>query len=294
MRPWTRVSGFNKAGIMKKRQNRRQEKPVGGWRNSQLKTGYILLALLLTAAFCAPWLADKNPETLYDDTLAPPGPEYVLGTDGLGRDVYAMTLYGTRTSLKIGAAVAALSALIGVTAGAVSGYFGGVADRLLSELLNVMMMTPAFFLMLIVVAVYGSDINRMILIMALTSWTGSARLMRGQAMALREKGFVQGARSIGESHLRILLRHIIPNGIFPVASNIAMTVSSAILTEASLSFLGLGDPNIVSWGKIIEQGRRYLPACWWISVPPGAAVALTAFAFYMLGDGVNRAIEGRE
>lgn len=262
-------------------------------RNSELRAGCILLILLLAAAFFAPWLTDKDPETLYDEVLAPPGGQYWLGTDGLGRDVYTMTLYGTRTSLKIGVVVAALSAFIGVTVGAVSGYFGGIADRLLAELLNVMMMTPTFFLMLIVVAVYGSDINRMILVMALTSWTGSARLMRGQAMALREKGFVKGARAIGESHLRILLGHIIPNGIFPVAANVAMTVSSAILAEASLSFLGLGDPNIVSWGKIIEQGRRYLPACWWISVPPGAAVALTAFAFYLLGEGINRAVAGR-
>lgn len=262
-------------------------------RNSELRAGCILLILLLAVAFCAPWLTDKNPEVLYDDTLSPPSGQYWLGTDGLGRDIYAMTLYGTRTSLKIGVVVAVLSAFIGVTIGAVSGYFGGIADRVLAELLNVMMMTPTFFLMLIMVAVYGSDINRMILVMALTSWTGSARLMRGQAMALREKGFVKGARAIGESHLRILLGHIIPNGMFPVASNVAMTVSSAILAEASLSFLGLGDPNIVSWGKIIEQGRRYLPACWWISVPPGVAVALTAFAFYLLGEGINRAVAGR-
>lgn len=278
---------------MKRTWNKWGRKKAGGRQNSELRAGCILLILLLVAAFFAPWLTDKNPETLYDDVLAPPSGQYWLGTDGLGRDVYTMTLYGTRTSLKIGVVVAALSAFIGVTVGAVSGYFRGIADRLLAELLNVMMMTPTFFLMLIVVAVYGSDINRMILVMALTSWTGSARLMRGQAIALREKEFVKGARAIGESHLQILLRHIIPNGMFPVAANVAMTVSSAILAEASLSFLGLGDPNIVSWGKIIEQGRRYLPACWWISVPPGVAVALTAFAFYLLGEGINRAVVGQ-
>ncbi len=271
---------------MEKKQNRRQN----GW----LKAGCVLLALLLFAALCAPWLTDKSPETLYDDMLEPPCSAHLLGTDGLGRDVYAMTLYGTRTSLKIGLVTAALSALIGVTLGAVSGYFGGAADRLLSELFNVMMMTPSFFLMLIVAAVYGGDINRMILVMALTGWTGSARLMRGQAIALREKGFVQGAQAIGEGPLRILLVHIIPNGIFPVVANVAMTVSAAILAESSLSFLGIGDPNVVSWGKMIEQGRGYLPACWWISVPPGAAVALTAFTFYLLGEGVNQAVAGRE
>lgn len=256
--------------------------------NRELKWGAALLLFLSIVALSAPWLTRLDPNLLYDDMLSPPNAVYWFGTDGLGRDVYSMVIYGTRASLLVGITVAVLSSLIGVVLGSISGYMGGMLDRVLSELLNICMMMPTFFILLIVIAVYGSSLKNMVIVMAVTSWVGTARLMRGQAIALKQRGFVLSARALGESHVRILLTHIIPNGVFPVVANAAMTVASAILAEAGLSFLGLGDPNVISWGKIIAQGRAYLPSCWWICMAPGVAIIMTAFAFYLLGDGVNR------
>lgn len=254
----------------------------------ELKVGIILLVILLVIAFLAPVIATYDPNYLSEDLLSKPSSKYIFGTDGLGKDVFSMVVYGARTSLKIGVLVAIISSTIGTMIGGISGYMGGKIDRLISEFLNMFMMLPTFFLILIVIAIYGSNINNMILVMALTSWTSTARLMRGEAIALRERNFIKSSRIIGESHVRILFKHIIPNGIFTVISHSTMIVSSAILSEAGLSFLGLGDPNVISWGKIISSGKIYLPDSWWICLFPGLAVVFTVFSFYLIGEGLNK------
>lgn len=263
------------------------------FRNRKLLSGIILLLFLLFVALAGPSLCGNPPDYLHDDMLHAPSPQYPFGTDGVGYDVFTMVVYGTRTSLKVGVVVALLSSVIGVAVGGISGYLGGAVDKIICEFLNVSMMIPTFFLIVLAISIYGSSIDHMILIMALTNWPGSARLMRGQAIAIREKSYIKNAEVLGESKAKIILTHIIPNCIFTVIVNLTMTVSAAILSEAGLSFLGLGDPNVVSWGKIISSGRRYLPNCWWICAFPGFSIILTSLSFHLIGDGINMAINAK-
>lgn len=261
--------------------------------NPKLFWGCLMLAIMIAIAVFGPKLCPNPPDHFYDDMLHAPSAQYPMGTDGLGCDVLTLVIYGTRTSLRIGILVALISCTIGTLVGGVSGYLGGITDRIISEVLNILMMIPTFFLIILAISLYGNNINNMILIMALTGWAGTARLMRGQALAIREKPFIKNAEVLGISKMQIILRHVIPNCIFPVLTNMAMSVSGAILSEAGLSFLGLGDSNVVSWGKLIATGRRYLPSCWWICLFPGLAVILTSLVFHMLSDGLNQAINTR-
>lgn len=270
------------------------KKPVSALRsNPKLFWGCFLLLLLMAVAVFGPALCKNPPDYFYDDMLHAPSAQYPLGTDGVGGDVLTLVVCGTRTSLRIGILVALISGVIGTLVGGISGYLGGIADRIINEILNILMMIPTFFLIVLAISLYGSSIDNMILIMALTGWAGTARLMRGQALAIREKTFIKNAEVLGLGKMHIIVRHVIPNCIFPVLTSMAMSVSGAILSEAGLSFLGLGDPNVVSWGKLIAAGRRYLPSCWWICLFPGLAVILTSLVFHLVSDGLNQSINSR-
>lgn len=254
---------------------------------NELKIGIILLIILISVAILAPFIATKDPTFLNDDLIAKPSTEYIFGTDGLGRDVFSMVIFGARTSLKVGIVVAIISSVVGTLIGGISGYIGGKTDKIISEIINIFMMLPTFFLILIIIALYGSSLTNIIIVMAFTRWAGTARLMRAQAISLRERTFIKSSITIGESHTRILFRHIIPNGILPVIANSTMTISSAILSEAGLAFLGLGDPNVISWGKMIAHSKVYLPRSWWICTFPGLGIVFTVLSFYLIGEGMN-------
>ena len=165
--------------------------------NPKLVWGCFLLALLIAVAVFAPVLCPNPPDHFYDDMLHAPSAQYPMGTDGVGADVLTLVIYGTRTSLRIGVMVALISCTIGTLVGGVSGYLGGIADRIINEILNILMMIPTFFLIILAISLYGSSIDNMILIMALTGWAGTARLMRGQALAIREKAFIKNAEVLG-------------------------------------------------------------------------------------------------
>lgn len=255
--------------------------------NGKLVAGCVLLFLILLAAIFAPFITARNPYVLGSDLLSPPGGKYLLGTDGLGRDVYSMLIYGIRTSLLVGVVASLISAVVGVLFGAFSGYYGGRLDQAFTEINNIFLMLPAFFLVLIIVALFGSSLLNVMIVIGLTSWPSNARLMRAQAMSLRERTFVRSALAIGESKGRVVFRYIIPNGIFPVVANTTMGIGGAILTEAGLSFLGLGDPNLISWGQMINQGRAYLSTGWWVSTFAGVATLIVVLVFYLIGDGIN-------
>ena len=258
--------------------------------NTQLKIGLVLLCILLLTALLAPLLAPYAPFFLSDDLVAAPSRTHPLGTDGLGRDVLSMLIFGARTSLVVGITAAFIAGVIGTLLGGVAGYFGGRTDSVLGELINIFMMMPTFFLVLIVVALFGSGLFNVMVVMGLTSWVGNAKLMRAQAMSLRQRTFIRSAEAIGESRLSILFRHVIPNGIFPIIANTTMGIASAILTESSLAFLGLGDPNIISWGQVIQSGKSYLTNGWWICLFGGLAIIYTVVTFYLIGDGLNRVL----
>lgn len=256
----------------------------------QLKVGLILLGILILIAVFAPLIATHNPYALDSEIISPPNKENYLGTDGLGRDVFSMIIYGARSSMLIGVVAALISAIIGVVLGGLGGFYGGKLDRVLNELNNVFMMMPTFFLILIIVALFGSSLVNVMLVIGLTTWVGNAKLMRAQGMSLRERTFVKSAFAIGEKRWKILWKHIIPNGIFPIIANTTMNISGAILTESSLSFLGLGDPNVISWGQIIFNGKSDLTTGWWVSTFSGLMVVITVLAFYLVGDGLNRVL----
>lgn len=258
--------------------------------NIQLKVGCIMFGILLVIALIAPWIAPYDPYILSDDMVVAPSIKYLLGTDGLGRDILSMLLYGSRTSLVVGFTAAIIAGLIGTLLGGFAGYFGGTTDGIIDELINIFMMMPTFFLVLIVVALFGSGLFNVMIVIGLTTWVGNAKLMRAQAMSLRQRTFIKSAEAIGESRIVILFKHIIPNGIFPIIANTTMGVAGAILTESSLAFLGLGDPNVISWGQIIQNGKSYLVDGWWMCVFAGLAIIYTVITFYLIGDGLNRVL----
>lgn len=258
--------------------------------NNEIKVGCILLSFILLLVILAPLLATHDPYVLGDDLLAKPNSRHLLGTDGLGRDVYSMILYGAKTSILVGVVSAVISAVIGTLIGGLSGFLGGKFDQLVSEIINIFLMIPTFFLILIIIALFGSSLFNVMLVIGLTSWPSNARLMRVQAMSLKERTFVRSVTAIGESKMSVLFRYVIPNGIFPVIANTTLSVAGAILTEAGLSFLGLGDPNLISWGQMIYDGKAFMASAWWISTFPGIATIFLVVSFYLLGDGINIAL----
>ena len=259
--------------------------------SGQLRVGLVLIALVLLVVLFAPQLAPFDPYDLGDDLLVPPGTAgHLLGTTNMGQDILSMLIYGSRASLAIGIVAAAISGVIGTLVGAVAGFYGGKLDKVINEVINVFLMIPGFFLVLIIVAMFGSSMVNVMFVIGLTSWPSNARMMRVQAMSIKERTFVKSAVAMGESKRQILFKYIIPNGLFPVIANTTMGVAKAILTEASLSFLGLGDPNVISWGQMIFDGKQYLTSGWWMSTFAGLCIMLIVMIFYLIGDGLNYAL----
>ncbi len=259
--------------------------------SGQLRVGLVLFALVLLVVLFAPQLAPFDPYDLGDDLLVPPGTAgHLLGTTNMGQDILSMLIYGSRASLAIGIVAAAISGVIGTLVGAVAGFYGGKLDKVINEVINVFLMIPSFFLVLIIVAMFGSSMVNVMFVIGLTSWPSNARMMRVQAMSIKERTFVKSAVAMGESKRQILFKYIIPNGLFPVIANTTMGVAKAILTEASLSFLGLGDPNVISWGQMIFDGKQYLTSGWWMSTFAGLCIMLIVMIFYLIGDGLNYAL----
>ncbi len=256
--------------------------------------GLAILIVVALAAIFAPVIAPDGPFKLGAPRLLTPGEEgHLLGTDHLGRDMLAQIVYGARVSLTIGLVAASISLVVGVLIGSLAGYFGGWTDILLSRLTDMFLIIPAFFLIIVVVATLGSGIGYVMIVIGLTSWPTSARLMRAQALSLRERTFIQALRALGESGPRILTRHIIPNGIQPLIANASLDIASAILIEAGLSFIGLGDPNKATWGRMIFDGRTTITTAWWASVFPGIAIIVTVLGFYLVGDGISYVLSPR-
>lgn len=258
----------------------------------QLLAGTIGLVLLLLLALFATFAATENPYHYGKDMLVGLGENgHILGTNHMGQDIYSMIIYGIRTSLKVAVISALISGALGVFIGGIGGFFGGKIDTFISELINVFMMLPSFFLILLIIAMFGNSITNVMIVIGITTWPSNAKLMRAQALSLRERTFVKSAVAMGETKRQILFKYIIPNGIFPVIANTTMGMSNAILTEAGLSFLGLGDPGIISWGQMIFTGKQYITSAWWISAFAGAAIVVTVLVFYLLGDGLNHVLD---
>ena len=259
--------------------------------DAQLRFGVIGIALLLLLCLLAPVLTTVDPYYYGPDSLASPGASgHLLGTNHLGQDIFSMLVYAVRTSLMVAVVSSMISGIIGVVIGGIGGYFGGKVDVVISEIINIFLMIPVFFLIMLIVSLFGSDIKNVMIVIGITNWSKNAKLMRSQALSLRERTFVKSAIALGETKMQVLFKYILPNGIFPVIANTTRDMAGAILTEASLSFLGLGDPNVISWGQMIYQGKQYITTAWWISTFSGIAVIVTVIIFYMLGDGLNHVL----
>lgn len=260
--------------------------------DTELKFGLIGLSLLVFVAVFASLLVPFDPYFFGPDVLNKLGEnQHILGTNHLGQDIFSMILYGVRTSLMVAVGSALISAVIGILVGGIAGYFGGKIDLVITECINAFMMVPTFFLILLIIALFDSSITNVMIVIGLTTWPSNAKLIRAQALSIRERTYVKSAVAMGETNLQILFKYIIPNGIFPVLANTTIGMSNAILTEAGLSFLGLGDPNVISWGQMIFMGKQYLTSAWWISTFAGIAIVFTVTVFYLLGDGLNHVLD---
>lgn len=267
------------------------------FRNRVAAGGLALVCTLYCVALLAPLLATHDPnaqEDIVRTRYRPPGAEFLLGTDKFGRDIYSRIVYGSRISLSIGFVAVGIAVSIGTFAGAVSGYFGGRTDWLVMRFVDVLIAFPRVFIVLTLIAIFSPQIWLIIAVLGATSWMGVARLVRGEILSIREREFMQATRALGLPHRRVLLRHVLPNTLSPVIVAATLMIGDVILTEAVLSFLGLGvQPPTASWGNIINQGRDNLLGAWWIATFPGLAIVATVVAYNLLGDGLRDALDPR-
>ena len=246
-----------------------------------------VLAILVVVALTGPFMPLLNPASFGPDILALPNAQHLLGTDHFGRDLFSRIIAGTQTALLVAVASAALSFVLGVVLGSVSGYAGGWTDDLLGRVFDVFVLIPAFFLLILIVALFGASLWLVILVIGLTTWPSSAKIMRSQVLTYRNRLFVEAARSSGGRPLYLLRRHVVPNGIGPVITNTTVLLGEAILIEAGLSFLGLSDPKTISWGRMIFEAQPYLVDSPWVALVPGFAIIGTVMCLNVAGDGLT-------
>lgn len=254
-----------------------------------LRSGGGVLGLLFTGSVVAtgvlaPWLAPHDPFAVDGPALAAPSRAYPLGTDALGRDLLSGVIFGARTALIVGGTSAALILVIGLIVGLVSGYVGGRVDDLLMRITEFVQVFPRFFTALVVIALFGPGLDRLVLVLSLTSWTLLARVIRAEVLTLRGRDFVEAARADGASHLRIMGRELLPNALPAALVYLGLVVAQVLLIEASLGFLGLGDPNVMSWGFLASEAQRFLRVAWWMSVFPGLAIVVAVLGLNLLSD----------
>ncbi len=254
----------------------------------ELVFGLTLTLLMVLSTLFAGWLFPAGGDTMdLNNRLLQPftNLNHVFGSDPIGRDVLARVVFGGRISLIVGTVSVLLAALIGIAVGLIAGYRRGFLDTVLMRLVDVQLAFPFILLAITVIAVVGPGLWKVIFVMVVTQWVQYARLVRGQVLSLRERDFVQAARALGSSDMRIILRHILPNLIGPVIVLATLNVANNILLESGLTFLGLGvDPLIPSWGGMLADGRNYLQTAWWVAMFPGLAITITVLGFNLLGD----------
>ena len=256
--------------------------------------GFAVFMVIAAIALLAPTLFARGPFTIVGMPLLPPGaPGLAAGSDVLGRDMVVGLAYGARVSLLIGITSTLGAVGIGVLLGAVAGYYGGVIDDLLMRITEFFQIIPSFVLLMVLVAFLQPSLLSTVIGIALVTWPQVARVVRGEFLALRAREFVQAARTLGESDGHIIFRQILPNALPPIIVIGSMMVGSAILTESALSFLGLGDPNLLSWGSMIGGARSAMWVAWWTTVWPGLAIMVTVLALNFIGDGLNAALNPR-
>ena len=257
--------------------------------------GLIFVGAIFLVAVFAPWLSPQDPNS-YDLSAVLQAPSWAhwLGTDDQGRDVASRLIHGCRISVSVGFVAVGIYVLVGIVIGGMAGYFGSWIDMVVSRLIEVVICFPVFFLILTVLAFIGPSIYNIMIVIGLTSWTGIARLVRGEFLKQRSQDYVQAARVVGGSAQRIMFRHILPNSLAPVLVSATFGIAGAILIESSLSFLGFGvQPPTPSWGDLLSQSRNYIDIAWWLNFFPGVAIFMTITALNVVGEGLVDAIDPR-
>jgi peptide/nickel transport system permease protein len=263
-------------------------------RNRSAVAGLILLGIVILIAAGASLLFPEDPFKLVGKSMSAPGENgFLFGSDTLGRDVAAGMAHGARVSLLIGLLATTVAVTFGVVLGAMAGYFGGWIDDVLMRFTEMFQTIPSFIFAILIVAIMKPSIQSVILAISVVSWPAVARLVRGEFMAMRNREFVQACHIIGMNDWRIMIREILPNCLSPIIVTGSLMVATAILIESGLAFLGLGDPNIISWGFQIGAGRSVLRSAWWVCTFPGLAIMLTVLAINLVGEGLNDAMNPR-
>jgi peptide/nickel transport system permease protein len=258
--------------------------------------GFCFVLVFLVIALVAPWIitypGDIRGAIHMDQKLRPPSSTFPFGTDEVGRDIYSRVIIGTRLSLQIGLIIIFIAMGIGVPLGIIAGYFGGWANEIIMRITDIFLSIPGLLLALAIVGALGPGIKNAMLALSIVWWPGYVRLVQGKTLSLREESFVEAAKSIGASKLRIVFNHILPNCTSPIIVKASMDMGMAILFAANLGFIGVGaQPPIPEWGAMISTGRNYLPDHWWMATFPGLAILITVLGFNLLGDGLRDVLD---
>jgi len=264
-------------------------------RNRMAVAGSVVVLLLFVVSLLAPWISPYDPSAIdLRDVLAGPSGAHFFGTDQLGRDVFSRMVWGSRISLKVGFVATGIAIVIGAILGALAGYYGRWVDAVIMRFVDIMLCFPSFFLILAVIAILEPSIWNIMIVIGLTSWMGITRLVRADFISLKERDFVQAAKVIGVSDLRIIFSHILPNAMASVLVAATLGVAGAILTESALSFLGIGvQPPTPSWGNILTAGKDNIDIAWWLSLYPGLAILITVLGYNLLGEGIRDSLDPR-
>jgi len=263
-------------------------------RNRGAVVGLVALILVMLLAATAPLIFPGSPWDMAGAPFMPPGEMgMLLGSDSLGRDVAAGIAHGARVSLMVGAVSTVAALAVGVTLGALAGYVGGIVDDLVMRFTEFFQTIPSFVLAILLVAIFTPTIGSVVFAIAVVSWPPVARVVRAEFLSLRSREFVQAAEVLGKSRLAIVVGDILPNALSPIIVLSSLMVATAILLESALSFLGLGDPNLMTWGFLIGSGRSVIRIAWWMSVFPGIAIFITVLALNLVGEGLSDALNPR-
>jgi len=259
--------------------------------------GLIIVTFFAAIAILAPYISPYGEwEYLTGPPFSPPSKEHLLGTDELGRDIFSLVIYGTRISLLVGVTAALFSTVIGTVIGLISGYYGGPVDHILMRITDAFLILPSLVLMIILAALLGPGMGNIILVISITTWPTTARIIRSQVLSLKERAFVESSRAIGSGDIYILFHHILPNVVPLMFANMVLMVSAAIISEAGLSFLGLGDPHHTSWGMILHYASEHgaiAGGMWWYIIPPGICLLLLVVGFVFIGHSMDEILNPR-
>ncbi|MCY3573807.1 MAG: ABC transporter permease [Chloroflexi bacterium] len=263
-------------------------------RDKRAIASMLMLGTIIFSTVFASFISPYDPLSQEFDILQPPSREHLLGTDDLGRDLFTRILYGARVSLFVGVVAVAISMLLGVAMGVLSGYYGGWVDTIFMRYIDLQWAFPNFIIAVYLVAIFGTGLENVIVAIVLAFLDDFARITRGMVLSIREEEYVLAARSMGASNQRIMLRHILPNAIAPIIVQATLSVSFAILAEAGLSFLGLGvKPSTPTWGLIISDARSFFSRAWWLGIYPGLAIMITVLSINFLGDALRDVLDVR-